>query len=88
MKWLQEYNRPIFARSTWRAATAARSRDRCRSRRSTKSAAINWGLVAGKSQTNLPWDSWKTPYMDREPAVWFHDVFHKDGTPYKATRLR
>jgi hypothetical protein len=23
--------------------------------------AINWGLVAGKTQTYLPWDSWKRP---------------------------
>jgi hypothetical protein len=45
--------------------------------------AINWGLVAGKSQTYLPWDSWQHPYVDREPTIWFHDVFHPDGTPYR-----
>jgi hypothetical protein len=45
-------------------------------------AAINWGLVKGKAQTHLPWDSWRRPYVDREPAVWFHEVFHTDGTPY------
>ena len=48
-----------------------------------KVAAINWGLVAGKTQTYLPWDSWKRPYTDREPAIWFHEVFRTDGTPYK-----
>jgi hypothetical protein len=46
-------------------------------------AAINWGLVQGKTQTHLPWDSWKKPYTDREPAVWFHEVFKTDGTPYR-----
>jgi hypothetical protein len=45
--------------------------------------AINWGLVAGKSQTYLPWDSWTRPYILRPPTVWFHDVFHADGTPYR-----
>ncbi len=45
--------------------------------------AINWGLVAGKSQTYLPWDSWQHAYVDREPTIWFHDVFHPDGTPYR-----
>lgn len=45
--------------------------------------AINWGLVAGKSQTYLPWDSWQHPYIDRQPAIWFHDVFHADGKPYR-----
>jgi hypothetical protein len=47
-------------------------------------AAINWGLVAGKTQTYLPWDSWQHPYTDREPAIWFHEIFHTDGTPYSA----
>ena len=45
--------------------------------------AINWGLVAGKSQTYLPWDSWQHPYVDHQPTIWFHDVFHPDGTPYR-----
>jgi len=48
-----------------------------------KVAAINWGFVAGKTQTWLPWDSWEKPYVGREPAVWHHDIFHPDGTPYR-----
>ncbi|MBI4910005.1 MAG: cellulase family glycosylhydrolase [Acidobacteria bacterium] len=47
-----------------------------------KVAAINWGLVEGKAQTHLPWDSWQKPYVGREPAVWFHEVFRNDGRPY------
>jgi hypothetical protein len=46
-------------------------------------AAINWGLVVGKSQTNLPWDSWQRPYVNIQPTVWFHDVFYADGRPYR-----
>ena len=49
--------------------------------------AINWGLVQGKAQTHLPWDSWRRPYVDREPAVWFHEVFRNDGTPYDAKEI-
>jgi Cellulase (glycosyl hydrolase family 5) len=45
--------------------------------------AINWGLVAGKSQTYLPWDSWQRPYVLEQPPIWFHDVFYPDGTPYR-----
>jgi hypothetical protein len=45
--------------------------------------AINWGLVAGKSQTWIPWDSWQRPYVTDQPAVWQHDIFHPDGTPYR-----
>ncbi len=45
--------------------------------------AINWGLVAGKTQTYFPWDSWIHPYVLNEPTVWFHEVFRHDGTPYR-----
>ena len=46
-------------------------------------AAINWGLVAGKTQTWLPWDSWDHPYVRLQPVVWFHEVFRNDDTPYR-----
>ncbi len=46
-------------------------------------AAINWGLVAGKTQTYLPWDSWDHPYVRSQPTVWFHEVFRNDDTPYR-----
>jgi hypothetical protein len=45
-----------------------------------KIVAINWGLVAGKTNTMYAWD---TPMPDgKEPKVWFHDIFRPDGTPY------
>lgn len=46
-------------------------------------AMINWGFVDGKTQTRLPWDSWKKPYTMDEPPIWFHEVFRRDGTPYR-----
>ena len=45
--------------------------------------AINWGFVAGKTQTYLPWDSWQKPYVLDQPTVWFHEVFKQDDTPYR-----
>lgn len=46
-------------------------------------AAYNWGFVAGRTQTYYPWDSWQRPYTLSQPAVWFHDIFRQDGTPYR-----
>ena len=46
-------------------------------------AAIHWGLVAGKTQTWLPWDSWQRPYVLQPPTVWFHDMFRADGSAYR-----
>ncbi len=43
--------------------------------------AINWGLVDGKSNTKYAWDE---PIADgSEPKLWFHEIFHTDGKPYK-----
>lgn len=43
-------------------------------------AAINWGLVAGKTNTKYAWDM---PMPDgAEPKVWFHEIFRPDGSPY------
>ncbi|XRD90752.1 cellulase family glycosylhydrolase [Dyella nitratireducens] len=44
---------------------------------------INWGFVSGKTQTIFPWDSWLHPYTQQPPVVWFHDLLHADGTPYR-----
>lgn len=49
--------------------------------------AINWGLVEGRSQTYLPWDSWQRPYVADAPTLWFHDVFHTDGAPYREREI-
>lgn len=47
--------------------------------------AINWGLVAGKTNTIYAWD---TPMTDgAEPKEWFHDIFRKDGTPYQTDEI-
>lgn len=47
-------------------------------------AAINWGFVSGKTQTIFPWGS---PAGAPEPAVWFHDIFRPDGTPFDAAEV-
>ncbi len=49
--------------------------------------AYTWGLVAGKTQTYLPWDSWDRPYQ-APPRLWFHDLFHADGRPYRDGEIR
>jgi hypothetical protein len=49
--------------------------------------AINWGLVAGKTQTYLPWDSWEHPYKTA-PTVWFHDLLQPDGRAYQVVECQ
>lgn len=39
---------------------------------------LNWGLVSGKTQTIYSWED----SGGRDNGIWFHDLLHKDGTPY------
>jgi hypothetical protein len=85
---LKRYDRPIICTEYMARGLGSTFEGILPIARRTRVAAINWGLVAGKTQTFLPWDSWKTPYVGREPALWFHDVFQTDGTPYRADEVR
>ena len=47
-------------------------------------AAIQWGLVTGKTQTMYAWGS---PLGAPEPALWHHDLFRADGTPFSEAEV-
>lgn len=49
--------------------------------------AINWGLVAGKTQTYFPWDSWDHPYTSI-PELWFHDLLRPNGRPFRDNEIQ
>jgi hypothetical protein len=47
--------------------------------------AINWGFVAGKTNTIFAWD---TPIASgEEPQLWFHDIYRKNGTPFSENEI-
>lgn len=50
-------------------------------------AMYSWGFVDGRTQTRLPWDSWKKPYTLDQPTVWFHEVLRADGMPYRQSEV-
>jgi hypothetical protein len=87
IEWLKQYNRPILCTEYMARGNGSTFQGTLPIAKKHKVAAYNWGLVAGKTQTYLPWDSWAHPYTDREPAMWFHEVFRTDGTPYKAEEV-
>lgn len=83
IKQLQRYNRPILCTEYMARGNGSTFEGSLPIAKRYNVAAINWGLVQGKSQTHLPWDSWRRPYVGREPSIWFHEVFRTDGTPYR-----
>jgi hypothetical protein len=84
VQWLDTYKRPLICTEYMARPQGSTFQSILPIAKKYKVAAINWGFVAGKSQTYLPWDSWQKPYVNgREPAVWFHDIFQKNGEPYR-----
>jgi len=82
IKWLETYHRPILCTEYMARPQGSTFQTILPVAKQYKVAAINWGFAAGKTQTWLPWDSWKNPYTDRQPEVWFHDIFLSTGKPY------
>jgi hypothetical protein len=80
---LQQFNRPLICTEYMARGAGSLFDTVLPVAHKYRVGAINWGLVAGKSQTYLPWDSWQYPYVDHQPTIWFHDVFHPDGKPYR-----
>lgn len=83
VEWLERYHRPILCTEFMARPMGSTFDSILPVAKRLYVAAINWGLVAGKSQTYLPWDSWEHPYVNEKPPVWFHEVFHEDGKPYR-----
>jgi hypothetical protein len=81
--WLEQYHRPIICTEYMARGVGSLFDTILPIAQKHRVAAINWGLVQGKTQTHLPWDSWYRPYTLQQPTVWFHEVFHPDGTPYR-----
>ncbi len=84
--WLQRYGRPLLCTEYMSRGNGSTFEGSLPVAKKHRVAAINWGLVSGKSQTIFPWDSWKIKYT-AEPDLWFHDVFQKDGSPYKQAEV-
>jgi Cellulase (glycosyl hydrolase family 5) len=85
--FLRKFNRPLIC-TEYMARGAGSTFDTVLPlAQKLKVAAINWGFVAGKTQTYYPWDSWRHPYILDQPTVWFHEVLHPDGKPYREAEV-
>jgi hypothetical protein len=85
--WLQAWHRPLL-NTEYMARSVGSTVDQILPlAKHYRVAAFNWGLVDGKEQTRLPWDSWDHPYIKSDPPVWLHDLFRADGMPYRQREI-
>ena len=87
IKWLRQFHRPVIC-TEYMARSAGSTFDTILPiAKQEHVGAINWGFVAGKTQTYYPWESWDHPYVKHQPPVWFHEVLRSDGTPYRQAEV-
>ena len=85
--WLKKNNRPVICTEFMARSVGSTFDTILPIAKEERVGAINWGFVAGKTQTYLPWESWQHPYVLEQPPVWFHEVLRPDGTPYRQAEV-
>jgi hypothetical protein len=82
---LRAYNRPLICTEYMARTRNSLFKDIMPMLKEENIGAYNWGLVAGKSNTIYAWDN---PMPDgKEPKIWFHDIFRKDGSPFDKSEI-
>lgn len=88
-KWidsLKTYGRPLICTEYMARTRGSKFANIMPMLKAENIGAYNWGLVAGKTNTMYAWD---TPMPDgKEPKVWFHDIFRKDGTVFSKEEVK
>ena len=87
LKWLKALGRPLLCTEFMARPVGSTFAAILPVAKKAKVGAFCWGLVQGKTQTHLPWDSWANPYTDDPSRTWFHDIFDAAGVPHDATEV-
>ena len=87
LAWLRRFNRPVICTEFMARAVGSTIDAILPIAKQERVGVMSWGFVAGKTQTYLPWESWQHPYVRSQPPVWFHDLLHPDGTPYRQAEV-
>lgn len=81
----KRYGRPVVCTEWLRRQTGNTFQALLPLFRKEKIGCYNWGLVAGRTQTYMPWGSPKGAPM---PELWQHDILRKDGQPFRPAEVR
>ncbi len=80
IRYRKMHNRPVFCTEYMARNIGSTFAPSLEIMKKNKVAAINWGLVVGKTETHLPWDIIVKKHGKSD--VWFHDILRKDGSAY------
>lgn len=81
---LKQYNRPLICTEWMNRPNRSVIGELLPVFYNEKVGCMLWGLVNGKTQTDLPWGHRPG---DPPPAVWQHDLYKPDFTPYRQPEI-
>lgn len=81
---LKQYQRPIICTEWMNRPNGSLIETHLAVFKTEKVGCMLWGLVNGKTQTNLPWGHRPG---DPIPAVWQHDLYRPDFSPYNIEEI-
>ena len=84
IKDLKKYNRPLICSEWMNRPAKSLVTTNLAVFYEEKVGCMLWGLVNGKTQTDLPWGHRPG---DPVPAIWQHDLYHPDFTAYDTTEI-
>lgn len=82
---LKKYNRPIINTEWMNRPNGSVIAENLPVFYEEKIGCMLWGLVNGKTQTDLPWGHRPG---DPPPKIWQHDLYHGDHSPYDSNEVR
>ncbi len=81
---LKQHNRPLINTEWMNRPNGSAITSNLEVFYNEKVGCMLWGLVNGKTQTDLPWGHRPG---DPVPKVWQHDLYHGDFTPYDKSEI-
>ena len=78
---LRRYDRPIWCTEWLARGLGSRFDPHLGWMKRSGVGAYCWGLVAGRTQTHFPWESWWKPQPE-DPEPWHHEILRPDGSAY------
>lgn len=84
IKYLQQFKRPLLCTEYMSRTSGSLFETHLPIFQKENVGCYNWGLVNGKTQTIYTWEDIGNP---AEPAIWFHDIFREDGTPFSTEEI-
>ena len=81
---LKKYNRPLFCTEWMNRPNHSIISNNLPVFYTEKVGCMLWGLVNGKTQTDLPWGHRPG---DPEQALWQHDLYKPDLSPYQQAEI-